>query len=145
MANPNQNNNYFISNIRRWNREDFVCMMKPEQIQRDAKNRIFREMVQGKIDYSVYGKYFLEAKFMDNLIISAENELRNNTTILNALEFYDVYGPIDSNVGVNRVRYHGLCYIYQTLLNRLNMTRMYNDVGYLTDIAAVLVNQRTFI
>ena len=116
MANNQVQNNYFTSNIRRYNREDFVCMMKPEQIQRDAKNRIFRELVQGKIDYSIYGKYFLEPKFIDNLIISADNELRNNTTILN-----------------------------QTILNRLNLVRMYSNVGYLTDLSAVLVNQRTFI
>lgn len=141
----NNQNNYFSLNIKKYNREDFICMMKPEQIQRDAKNRIFREMVQGKIDYSIYGKYFLDSKFIDNLIISAENELRNNTTVLNALVFYDTYGPGDPNVGVNRIRYNNLCIIYQTLMSRLNMVRMYADVGYLIDLAAVLANQRTFI
>ena len=145
MANNQVQNNYFISNIRRYNREDFVCMMKPEQIQRDAKNRIFRELVQGKIDYSIYGKYFLEPKFIDNLIISADNELRNNTTVLNALEMYDMYGPEDPNTGMNRIRYSTLVYIYQTILNRLNLVRMYSNVGYLTDLSVVLVNQRTFI
>lgn len=145
MANNQVQNNYFTSNIRRYNREDFVCMMKPEQIQRDAKNRIFREMVQGKIDYSIYGKYFLEPKFIDNLIISADNELRNNTTVLNALEMYDMYGPEDPNTGMNRIRYSTLVYIYQTILNRLNLVRMYSNVGYLTDLSVVLVNQRTFI
>ena len=38
--------------------------LKPEQIQRAAKERIFREMARGQIDYGQFGKYYLDGKFL---------------------------------------------------------------------------------
>ncbi len=140
-----QQNNYFTSNIRRWNREDFLWQMKPEQIQKDAKNRIFREMVKGQIDYSQFGNYYLDPKFLENLIISANNELTNNIVVARALEFYDINFPGDANVTTNRMKHNGLCNIYSTLLQRLNAVKQTQDIGYLTDIQYVLSEYKNYI
>ena len=138
-------NNYFSSNIKRWEREDFLIQMKPETIQRDAKNRIFREMVQGKINYEKYGKYFFEPKFLENLIVVADIELTNNMTVYTALDFYDSCYPGNMDVVSNKTRYSGLVQVYSVLLNRLNALKATGDIGCLIDIQYVLSNYRNIM
>lgn len=130
----NNQNNYFTSQIRRFQSEDFITALKPEQIQRGAKERLFREMVRGQIDYTEFGNYFLDSKFLSNLIIAAENELTNNVVISRALEFYDLTFPGQIEVIHNRTKHEALCEIYSVLLDRLNNLQMTGNVGCLTDI-----------
>ena len=140
-----QQNNYFTSNIKRWDREDFIWQMKPEQIQRDAKNRIFREMIQGRIDYEKYGKYYLDPKFLENLIITADNELRNNSTIYNALEFYDLHFPGIVDVVTNKTKHKGFVYVYQVILDRLTAVKATQDIRYLYEIQYILTDYRNLM
>lgn len=138
-------NNYFTSMISRFQTEDFISALKPEQIQRFAKERIFREMVRGQIDYTEFGKYYLDSKFLSNLVIAAENELTNNRIISAALELYDLNNPGHMEVIHNRTKHTNLCIIYSCLLERLNAVQMTGNVGYLTDIQYVLNGIKQYI
>jgi hypothetical protein len=143
FQNNNNQNNYFVSMQRRFNREDFIVCLKPEQIQRSAKERIFREMVRGQIDYSVYGGYFLDSKFLENLLIAADNELRNNSCVAEALGYYDMHVcPGSALVISNKTRYEQLRYIYSILCSRLNALKLTGDIGTLIDIQYVLADFR---
>lgn len=145
MAKKNKENNYFSSNIKRWDREDFLWQMRPEIIQRDAKNRIFREMVQGKIDYEKYGKYYLDPKFLENLIITASNELSNNSIVYIALENLDRSFPGNMEIVSNKTRYAGFVQIYSVLLNRLEAVKATGNIGYLVDIQYVLFDYKNIL
>ena len=74
MANATNNaqkaNNYFSINIQKYG-ENFIAQKSPQDIQRDAKKKIFKDMVFGNIDYDTYGQYFTDANFLDNLITVA--------------------------------------------------------------------------
>ena len=99
MAKPRQN--YFDQKIRQYG-EDFLMSLTPNTIQNDAKRRIFKEMIQGHIDYSTYGKYFIDTKFFENLLVAAWNELQNNTIIRDALIEFDNKHPGINLVIINR-------------------------------------------
>ena len=119
--------------------EDFIYYMNPERIQKAAKTRIFRDMVNGNIDYEVYGKYFEDSKFLENLIIAANSELLNNSIILTALIEFDNKYPGDANVIALRTKHHSLCVVYQNIYDRLiNVKANYNNIGYLSDLSATL-------
>lgn len=139
-SNNKYENNYFITMIHRYNEEDFVWRLRPEQIQKAGKDRIFREMIRGQIDYSKYGKYFLDNRFIDNLIVAANDELNNNCIIYNALNFQDTYQP--GNLAVSNLmnRYSNYVYIYQVLVDRLQAVKVTGNVGALIDINLVLGN-----
>ena len=141
-----QQNNYFTNMISRFNgNENFIIALKPEQIQRSAKERIFREMIKGQIDYTQFGNYFLDSKFLENLIIAAYNELTNNSVISTALQFYDMNFPGDVNIRYNTLKYQNLVIIYQNLLYRLQMVKESGNIGYLTDFQYVIRENTKFI
>lgn len=130
--------NYFTSSIKHWGTDDFIPLLKPEDIQRSAKERIFREMVRGKIDYTQFGRYYLDSKFLANLIVACDNELTNNAVIARALELYDTVDPGHIEIIHNRTRYTYLVSIYSLLLDRLRTLEVTGNVGVLTDIQYVL-------
>lgn len=145
MANNKARQNYFEQNIRQYG-EDFIMQLTPDKIQRAAKQRIFREMVQGQIDYVEYGKYFSDPKFFENLLIAAYDELCNNTRVRVALELLDLTYPGDNLTVVLKGKYYSLEYIYNVLYNRLLMmkTNGYN-IGFLSDLSAQLYQYRNII
>lgn len=140
-----RSHNYFDMMIERYNSEDFVVNITAEQIQKSAKNRIFREMVKGEIDYAMYGGYFLDPKFLENLIIAAQDELRNKETIYNALRFYDFYHPGSIDVVYNITLYQNLVIVYTAILQRLSSLKYGGDIGILTDIQYVLRDQKKYM
>lgn len=140
----NRRNNWIEDQIKRFG-EDFVFTMSPESIQRNAKRRIFSDMVKGNIDYGVHGKYFNDPKFLENLIIAAENELLNNEVILTALMEFDMNHPGNSTVIMNRTKFNGLVIIYRSLVNKLHAVKMSFNVGYLVDIPVELRTYRNYI
>ena len=94
------NRSNFITNMMKQFGENWIVALKPEDIQRSGK-RIFKEMVRGNYDYQKIGNYFLDGKFLDNLIIAASNELEINTLYLNAVSFYRDSFPQIPNIGVH--------------------------------------------
>ena len=135
--------NYFDSMERRYqDAPNFVIYLKPEQIQRSAKERIFREMVKGNVDYSEHGRYFQDEKFLENVLTAARDELSNNITIRNALVFQDTHMPGIESVIALRARYEILCYVFNILVSKLEMVKLTDDIGHLVDIPYILSGYR---
>lgn len=85
MGNNNFNNpkkpksNYFSTNINKFG-EAFLDLKNSRDIQNDAP-RIFRELARRSINLEVYGHYFLEKHFLDNLLdVAKKKTIFHNTT-----------------------------------------------------------------
>lgn len=135
--------NYFEMNQEKFG-ENWIVALKPDQIQ-NAGKRIVSEMVNGQIDYQKYGMYFLDGKFLDNLIIKCSNELEINTLYYRAVSYYNQSFPNIPNVTIHVNHLQCLCYIYNTILNKLNMVKQYHDIGYLADTSAMLYSYRNHL
>ena len=134
----------YIQNMEKQFGENWIASLRPEDIQRSGK-RIFKEMVRGNIDYQQHGKYFLDSKFLDNLIISVRNELEVNTLLFNAVTFYKMYNMDAPNVSVQLTHLQSLCYIYNTILYRLTSVRNTGNIGWLADLSGLLYNHRNHL
>lgn len=133
-------NNYIKQNIATYGDGWIVCL-RPEDIQRSAK-RVAKELVKGDFDLQNEGKYFLDPKFLDNLIIAFKNELETQSLYLSALTFYRQYYPMANNIAgaINHVDI--LCRVYSALLNKLNAVKYNGNIGALVDISALLYQYR---
>lgn len=142
-----QINNYFTSKLREYNGDaNFTKYLRPEDIQRSAKDRILKEMARGRIDYTKYGKYFTEdSKFLENVYIVAKTEYENSSAILLALKFYDLSCPGNLLVVRNLYRYNNINYMYSVLASRLGRLRETGDIGVLADIQFILKDAIKFI
>ena len=138
IINPSNQNNYFTAMNLKYKTSDFIFYLKPEQIQKSAKDRIFKEMVQGKIDYSIFGMYYNDSKFLENLLIAAQDELINNSTIRDALAFYNASYPGNQSTINLLSRHDSLSRVYSVLVDRLLSVKNTGNVGYLADIQYVL-------
>ena len=144
--NNNKQNNYFTTMIQRYNGNvDFILFLKPEQIQKSAKERIFREMARGQIDYGQYGIYFQNGKFLENLIVAANDEMINSQIIANALGFYDMTFPGDLNVIRVMTKQNMLVKMYTCIYSRLLDVKATGNVGCLTNIAYALADISKYI
>lgn len=138
MILPNNQNNYFTAMNMKYKRSDFVFYLKPEQIQKSAKDRIFKEMIQGKIDYSIFGMYFNDSKFLENLLIAAQDELINNSTIRDALGLYNMNYPGNQAAMNLYNRHDAYARIFSVITDKLVNVKNTGNVGYLADIQYVL-------
>lgn len=134
----------FITNMMKQFGDNWIVALKPEDIQRSGK-RIFKEMVRGNYDYQKIGNYFLDGKFLDNLIIAASNELEINTLYLNAVSFYRDNFPQIPNIGVHVNHLQTICYIYNTILNKLQSVKQTGNIGWLADTSALLYSYRNHL
>ena len=141
MAN---NKNNFITNMIRQYGDNWIVAMNPENIQKSAK-RIFKEMVRGQYDYEKLGEYFLDGKFLDNLIVAASNELEINTLYYNALSFYMQSFPQTPNISPAIVHVQKLAYIYNVILQALSTVKQTGNIGYLHNICALLYSYRAHL
>lgn len=145
QRNMKHQHNYFTFMIKKYDTEDFVKLIKPEEIQRSAKDRIIKEMAKGKIDYTLFGDKFLDPKFLENIIIALEDELTNTTIILQALQFYDYNFPGQINVIRNIDRHRMLFNIYSIIYGKLQLVKMTGDFGCLTEIQYILKDVSKFM
>lgn len=136
---------YFGAMRKKFQDDNIVWYLKPEDIQKAAKNRIFREMVSGVINYSENGKYFQDSKFLENLILAAQNELTNNIIIRDALRMYNYTFPGHMEAGKLGARYENLSIIMNTILNKLNEVKFTGNIGVLTDIQRTLGHYRNLL
>ena len=122
--------------------ENWIVSMTPEDIQRSAR-RLIKEMVRGYMDYEKYGKYFLDTKFLDNIIVAVNNEYELSSLHYNALCLYRNCYPNIPNLSIHVNHDYALMQIYGTVLQKLNMVKQDNNIGWLMDTAALL-NQYKF-
>lgn len=126
------------------NIDEWINYMTPENIQRNA-NRVVRDIVKGNVNYEVCGNDFLNSKFMENIRIAIISEFEKYSLYYNALVFYANTYPAIPNIGayINELSYK--CYIYNTVLQRLEQVKSSGNIGYLADISSVLYQYRNFI
>ena len=136
-------NCYFKQQIDKFG-ETFVSLITPDQIQGQAK-RVVKELVKGEIEFEKYGQYFLDLKLLDNLIIGISNELDDYSLYSAAVSFYKQYYPMTPNITVRENHLQTLCYIYNIILTKLQYVRNTHDIGYLSDISALLYNYRNHL
>jgi len=136
-------NNFFKQNISRLG-ETFISLLTPEQIQVQAK-RIVKELVRGEIEFEKYGMYFLDLKFLDNLIIGINTELEDYSLYLASVSFYKTYYPNTPNITIKENHLQCLCYIYNVILSRLYAVKNTQNIGHLSDISALLYNYKNHL
>ena len=124
--------------------ENWLVAMSPETIQRSAK-RIVKDMVRGTIEYEKYGQYFLDGKFIDNLIVAINNEFELSSLHYNALLEYQQNHPYIPNLNIHINHDLALVTVYQNILSRLQAVKIDQNIGYLADIAAVLYQYRNHL
>ena len=127
-----------------YNGEEWINAMRPEDIQRNCK-RIIKDMAKGSINYEQFGYAFLDSKFMDNLIIATTNELESNILNFNSCSFYFQYYPQTPNLSSHIYHLERTVYIYSVVLDRLNWVKSSNNIGYLSDIAGLLFNDKNHL
>lgn len=121
--------------------EYWVSNVKPEDIQKQTK-RIVRDIVYGNIMYDEVGKYFLDYKFLENLIIGIRNELEINTLNYNACCFQFQYFNDIPNMGNHITRLSKVIFIYSTILERLEYVKSTGNIGFMVDLSATLYVHR---
>ena len=126
--------NYFSQSIEKMG-ENFLAQKTTDMIRRDAKNRIFKDIVNGSIDYTKYGRYFMDSRFLNQLISTAEEELNIHRVQRMALEFYDFSFPGYPLVIELVKRERVIEYVLDMIYNYLKLVRDSNfDVGYLPQL-----------
>lgn len=136
--------NNYIKQMQNTYGENWIVALKPEDIQR-AGRRIVKEIVKGDYDYQESGNYFLDLKFLDNIIISVQNDLDMYTLYYNAVSFYKQYYPTIPNIGIQQNHLGTLCYIYSTILNRLQMVKNSENIGWMADVSGLLYSYRNHL
>ena len=101
--------------------------------------------IRGFIDYDKCGYIFLDPKFTENLIIAIRNELEINTLNYNACTLYYQYYPATPNITVHIAHLEAVCRIYYTILQKLDIVKMTNNVGNLVDIPGLLFSDRNHL
>ena len=100
-------------------------------------------MVRGNIDYEKYGQYFLDAKFLENLIIAVTNDYEVNSLHYNAMLMYQQVYPSTPTAYINHD--YALMVIYGTIMNKLNQVKNDQNVGWLADIGAILYHYKNHL
>ena len=136
-------NNYIKMMVNQYG-EGWIVSLKPEDIQRAGK-RLVKELVKGDIDFQEYGNYFLDLKFLDNFIISCQNELEAYNLYYQAVSFYKQYYPQIPNIGIQQSHLQILCNIYSTILQKLQIVKSTGNIGYLADTSALLYQYRNHL
>lgn len=124
--------------------DTWIQALRPEDIQKQAK-RIAKEMVLGKIDYQQVGKFFLDLKFLENLIIALSNELEINRMNYTACSYYYSYVAQSPDMATHIYHLDRVIYIYSTIIERLNGVKHTGDIGYLANISGILFSERNHL
>lgn len=133
MAQNVKRENYFELNLKDHD-ENFINNRSAQDLQRDAKKRIFKDMIYGSIDYEVYGKFFTDPNFVGILINTANIEAQKHTVTAEALRSYHL--STKDVIALALFSQHQNCaYVLQCIAYDLEMVRMNNyDIKYLLDL-----------
>lgn len=134
QGNNKGRDNYFQASIKKYG-PNFHHSKTLQMLQYDAKHRLFREMVEGKINYDEFGIYFTDPQYLDILIAQAQSLFHEHDVISNALlMFYDqIGGPIPQQLGN---RHRNVANVFFVITQQLNAVKATNyNIQYLTSIA----------
>lgn len=138
--NNNFRDNYFSINVSKYG-NNFIKTKPAKDIQRDAKKKIFKDMVYGNINYDEYGSYFQDANFLDNLIAQANTLYIENMMVAQALYEYTMNHSGDANIERLRIRYFNASAVFSIIRDQLSNIKANNmDIQFLVNIAPMVYN-----
>lgn len=132
--------NYFQQNIAKFG-QNFIRSKSVKDIQKDAKRRLFKDMVYGNIDYDEYGIYFTDPQFIDNLIVVAHTLQEEHAVIANGLRL--MAGTGNAIASQLYVRHSNVAYVFSVIEYNLGMVKANNyDIRYLVNIVPATIQCR---
>lgn len=139
--------NYFqdMENRYQGNEESWINVISPQDIQKSAVKRIFKEMINGAYNYELQGKYFTDSRFLENLIIAASNKMEYYTLLNNSVSVYRGYYPSYVNIGAHHTHIQNLNYMYSVLYYKLLEVRNSMSIAPLVEISPMLYPYRNDI
>ena len=123
----------------------WINLITPQNIQRDAVKRIFKEMVNGGYNYENCGQYFLDSRFIENLIVAAGTKLEYYTLLSNAVNMFRGYSPSYPNIGAHLSHVQNLSYIYNVIYNTLVEVRNTHNIAPLVEVFRLTYSYRNDI
>lgn len=139
MAMQKRKDNYFDINLRDHD-NNFINNKSNIDLQKDAKKRIFKDMIYGNIDYDVHGAFFTNPNFIDILINTADIEEKKHKIQADALSMY--YSTTLDPIAFNLASQHNNCwYALKWIKYDLEMVKTNNyNIKYLTDLIAQIAS-----
>ena len=139
MGIQKKKDNYFDINLRDHD-VNFINNKSNLDIQKDAKKRIFKDMIYGNIDYDVHGAFFTNPNFVDILITTAGIESQKHHVQTSALDEY--YTKYNDPVAFTLANQHRFCaYALDWIKYDLEMAKNNNyDIKYLTELTIQLAS-----
>ena len=139
MGIQKKKDNYFDINLRDHD-NNFINNKSNLDIQKDAKKRIFKDMIYGNIDYDVYGAFFTNPNFVDILITTAGVESQKHHIQSAALDQF--YSTSRDPIAFNLANQHRNCaYALDCIKYDLEMTKNNNyDIKFLTELTIQLAS-----
>lgn len=131
--NNSKQENYFSLNIEKYG-DNFLATRPVSDIQRDARKKIFKDMIYGNIDYGIYGKYFQDITFLDNLIVQANSLAMRNQIIATALYNYQLTVYSDPTIRQIYQQYFNIYQIYAIISKYLSWVKYYGNIQCLTQL-----------
>ena len=133
MAQVNKRENYFEMNLRDHD-ENFIYNRSTQDLQRDAKKRIFKDMIYGNIDYEVFGSYFTIPNFVDALMNVAKVERDKHNITAVALQKFHME-TADAAAYILSVQHSNCACVLNCILFNLEKVKMNNyDIKFLLDL-----------
>ena len=118
--------------------EDFLDRKTADELVRDAKRRIFKDMAYGNIDYEKHGRYFMEPRFLDQLLCVAEDEANNHQKYWQALVMLDSTCPGDLRTVTLCSKENRLATVYGIIYTHLKCVK---DMGYNISVLPNMTSQ----
>ena len=142
--NNRQRENYFQSNIAKYG-ENFIHNKTPKMLQFDAKNRLFKEMVNGFINYDEFGVYFTDPEYLDNLIAIANALNAEHAVISRAcIEYSAAHGDVTASQLA--ARHNSAAIVFGTIAGALSQVKQsgYNIQSLMYIVTATAPYRRDF-
>ena len=125
--------NYFEMNLKDHD-ENFINNRSPQDLQKDARKRIFKDMIYGNVDYEVFGKFYTNPNFIDALITTASVEAQKHSITSLALEQYH-RASCDPVAYAMSVKHKNCAYALDCIRYDLEMLKQNNyDISFLTSL-----------
>lgn len=122
---------YFEMNVRDYG-EGFLRSRSAQDIQKDAKKRIFKDMIYNNIDYAKYGIYFQDPNFIDNLLTVAVTEFQKHAIEAEALKQYH-FSTQDPIAYQLYIQHYNVSYIFNVIRYDLEYVKAHDyDIAMLT-------------
>lgn len=146
MAGNNKNKkreNYFQQNINRLG-QNFLYTLPLDRMKLDAV-KVFRELARGNIDVEVYGKYFLNEKFLEACITTAETKY--NFHLVSAMGVNELLKQNVQGQNIYAVYdfHNNAASAYYIIMYKLTEFRNYKDIRILSELVLNLAKYRYHI